>query len=57
MNELDNRRLWIFKKSYTHIKFGPFLALGGAITALYGDDVHWFLTEGYPGWVQGLMGN
>ena len=57
VNELDNRRLWIFKKSYTHIKFGPFLALGGAITALYGDDVHWFLTEGYPGWVQGLMGN
>ena len=56
VSEEDNHRLWIFKKSYTHIKFGPFLALGGAITALYGDEVHWFLTEGYPGWVQSVLG-
>jgi len=56
VSELDNRRLWIFKKSYTHIKFGPFLALGGAITALYGTQVHWFLTVGWPELVRSLWG-
>jgi leader peptidase (prepilin peptidase)/N-methyltransferase len=57
VSERDNHRLWIFKKSYSHIKFGPFLALGGAITALYGDQVHWFLTQGYPAYVRSLLGS
>ena len=55
VSELDNQRLWVFKKSYTHIKFGPFLALGGAITALYGEHVLWFLTEGYPRFAASLF--
>ena len=55
VSELDNHRLWIFKKSYSHIKFGPFLALGGVVTALYGEQVLWFLTEGYPRFASSLF--
>ena len=54
--EEDAERLAFFAQSYRYIPFGPFLALGGAVTALYGTHVHWFMTEGYPRFARSLMG-
>ena len=41
--------------SLRYVPFGPFLALGGAAALLFGDGVHWLVTEGYPRWAQGLL--
>jgi hypothetical protein len=52
----DEERLALFRASYKYIPFGPFLALGGATAALWGAEVHWFITRGYPEWVRGVFG-
>lgn len=44
----DRARLEAFAWSYRYIPFGPFLALGGALTALYGTHVQRFIAEDYP---------
>jgi prepilin signal peptidase PulO-like enzyme (type II secretory pathway) len=44
----DAERMDLFATSYRYIPFGPFLALGGALAALYAAEVHWFITVGYP---------
>lgn len=53
----DDERLAFFAQSYRYIPFGPFLALGGALTALYGPGVHWIMTEGYPRFARSLFGH
>ncbi len=55
-SEDDEERLSFYAQSYRYIPFGPFLALGGALSALYGEQVHWLITEGYPAWARGMMG-
>lgn len=55
MKDEDRERLELFAASLRYVPFGPFLALGGAAVLLFGDEVHWFITEGYPGWAQGLF--
>ena len=54
--QLAQERLDFFAQSYRYIPFGPFLALGGALAALFGEQVHWWITVGYPQWAQGLLG-
>jgi len=54
-SEEDRQRLDLFAASLRYVPFGPFLALGGAAVLLFGDSVHWLVTEGYPGWAQGLF--
>ncbi len=49
-------RLDFFSQSYRYIPFGPFLALGGLLTVLFGGWVHWFITEWYPHMARGLFG-
>ena len=44
----DRERLGLYQMSYKYVPFGPFLALGGALTLLYGDWVQWLVTEWYP---------
>lgn len=44
----DAERVGLFSMSYKYIPFGPFLAFGGALCALYGPQVHWLLSDGYP---------
>ncbi len=44
-------RLW-----WRYVPFGPFLALGGAAVLLFGNRVHWLITEGYPEFARGLFG-
>jgi leader peptidase (prepilin peptidase)/N-methyltransferase len=44
----DADRVGLFSMSYKYIPFGPFLAFGGALCAVYGREVHWLLSEGYP---------
>jgi leader peptidase (prepilin peptidase)/N-methyltransferase len=51
----DVDRLAFYAGSYRYVPFGPFLALGGAATLLYGDFVHWLFVEGYPTLVRGWM--
>jgi leader peptidase (prepilin peptidase)/N-methyltransferase len=51
----EAERLSFFAHSYRYIPFGPFLALGGALTALYGSHVHWLLTVGYPEYMRSLF--
>jgi len=46
--EEDAERVGLFGLSYKYIPFGPFLAMGGALCAMYGTQVHWLLSEGYP---------
>jgi leader peptidase (prepilin peptidase)/N-methyltransferase len=53
--EEDRERLEVFAYSYRYIPFGPFLALGGALTSLYGSHVHWILTEWYPRFTRSLL--
>ena len=55
VKEEDRERLALFAASLRYVPFGPFLALGGAAVLLAGDGVHWFITEGYPRWAQGLF--
>ena len=43
-----------FSISYKYIPFGPFLSLGGAAMALYGEAVTRFLREDYPNWLRSL---
>jgi leader peptidase (prepilin peptidase)/N-methyltransferase len=52
----DAERLEMFRTSYRYIPFGPFLALGGALTALYAGGVHWAVTEWYPRFARSLLG-
>lgn len=54
--EDDIERLSFFGQSYRYIPFGPFLALGGTLAVLYGEQVHWWITVGYPQWAQGVIG-
>jgi leader peptidase (prepilin peptidase)/N-methyltransferase len=51
----DRERLVLFAASLRYVPFGPFLALGGAAVLLFGDGVHWLITEGYPTWAQRLL--
>lgn len=53
--DLDAERVGMFARSYRYIPFGPFLALGGALCALYAPHVHWFMTEGYPAFARALF--
>ncbi len=53
--ELDAERVSMYANSYRYIPFGPFLALGGALCALYPQHVHWFMTEGYPSLARALF--
>ena len=55
MKDEDRERLALFGASLRYVPFGPFLALGGAAVLLAGEGVHWFITEGYPQWAQGLF--
>lgn len=55
--DLDAERVGMYARSYRYIPFGPFLALGGALCALYPQHVHWFMTEGYPAFARTLFGN
>jgi len=55
LRETDREPLELFALSYKYIPFGPFLALGGAVTALYAHDVHWLLTVGYPQFARSLL--
>ncbi len=55
VQEADADVLGLFERSYKYIPFGPFLALGGAVTALYAHDVHWLLTEWYPAFARSLV--
>lgn len=50
----DGARLAMFAGSYKYIPFGPFLALGGAAVALYGERVAHFIAHDYPAWVRGF---
>ena len=54
-SEIEAEDLEMFRNSHRYIPFGPFLALGGALTALYGPQVHWFMTEGYPEFARSLF--
>ncbi len=54
--EDDEERLEMFGQSYRYIPFGPFLAMGGALSVLWGEEVHWFITVGYPEWARGMIG-
>jgi leader peptidase (prepilin peptidase)/N-methyltransferase len=36
-----------------YIPFGPFLALGGALVLLHGDEISRFVTETWPRWLRG----
>ena len=56
LDETTSERLWMFGYSYKYIPFGPFLAIGGAASMLYGHHVHWLITKGYPEWVRSLGG-
>ena len=56
LSEDDAERLDLWGRSWRYIPFGPFLAIGGALALLYGDQVRWFLTEWYPRWVQDQLG-
>jgi leader peptidase (prepilin peptidase)/N-methyltransferase len=51
----DRDRLALFASSYRYVPFGPFLALGGALTLLYGDEVHWAVTKGWPDLVRSIL--
>lgn len=53
--EQEAETLELFARSYKYIPFGPFLALGGALTALYAGHVHWLLTEWYPHFARSLV--
>lgn len=55
MKDEDRERLELFAMSLRYVPFGPFLALGGTAVLLFGADVHWLITEGYPGWAQRLL--
>ena len=37
-----------FAASHRYLPFGPYLALGGAVAALYGGWLHWLITVWYP---------
>jgi leader peptidase (prepilin peptidase)/N-methyltransferase len=52
----DGERLELFERSNRYVPFGPFLSLGGAAVLLYGSAVHWWITEGWPGFVRRLAG-
>lgn len=52
----DRERLDMAAAAWRYVPFGPFLALGGAATLLFGDRVHWWITEGYPAFARGLLG-
>jgi len=52
----DAERIAFFGQSYRYIPFGPFLAVGGALSVLVGKGVHWFITVGYPGWAHAMLG-
>jgi leader peptidase (prepilin peptidase) / N-methyltransferase len=52
----DAEHLDYFANSHRYLPFGPYLALGGAAAALYGEFMHWLLTEWYPRWARGLFG-
>jgi leader peptidase (prepilin peptidase)/N-methyltransferase len=56
LGEEDGERLGMLQMSWRYVPFGPFLAMGGAAVLLYGDDVHWLITEGYPEFARGLFG-
>jgi hypothetical protein len=56
LQDRDRDRVAMMAASYRYVPFGPFLALGGAATLLYGSAVHWLITEGYPAWVRGVLG-
>ncbi len=49
----DRERLDLFAASLRYVPFGPFLALGGAALLLFGPQVVWFITEGWPRFVRG----
>ena len=51
----DRERLDMFAMSLRYVPFGPFLALGGALTLLFGAEVRWFVTEGWPEFVRSLL--
>ena len=53
--DLDAERVGMFARSYRYIPFGPFLALGGVLCALYPQALHWFMTEGYPAFARALF--
>ena len=53
--DLDAERVGMFAQSYRYIPFGPFLALGGVLCALYPQHVHWFMTKGYPALARSLF--
>lgn len=44
----DAEHLAFFAASHRYLPFGPYLALGGALAALYADQVHHLLTVAYP---------
>jgi leader peptidase (prepilin peptidase)/N-methyltransferase len=54
-SETDRERLAFFAMSYRYIPFGPFLAIGGALSALFGTHVHWFMTKGWPEFIRSLV--
>ena len=55
-NDQQDYDLYLFSRSNSMIPFGPYLAIGGAICALYATHVSWFLREGYPAWARSLFG-
>jgi leader peptidase (prepilin peptidase) / N-methyltransferase len=45
----DAEHLDFFAASHRYLPFGPYLALGGAVAALYMEWLHWVITVWYPG--------
>jgi leader peptidase (prepilin peptidase)/N-methyltransferase len=48
--------LALFAASHKYLPFGPYLALGGAVTLLWQEQVRWLVGEAYPRWVHSLLG-
>jgi leader peptidase (prepilin peptidase)/N-methyltransferase len=55
LSETDTQRLETFAQAHRYVPFGPFLSLGGALSLLYADAVHWVITDWYPRHVRDLF--
>jgi leader peptidase (prepilin peptidase)/N-methyltransferase len=45
-----------FAASHRYLPFGPYLAIGGAATALYAEELRYLLMEAWPAFVRSLVG-
>jgi leader peptidase (prepilin peptidase)/N-methyltransferase len=54
-SEEDRERLEMFSHSYRYVPFGPFLSIGGAVALLFGPELDWWITVGYPRWAAELF--